>query len=131
MKEICCSKDKVLKTGYFHLARLAARSSNHKDYHIGAVISNKHPISHGHNIVRTHPIFADGKRWYTIHAEMHAILCAETIEIPGCSVYVYRETANGDLALAKPCDECLAVLIEVGIKNIFYTTPDGYVRVNL
>lgn len=40
-------------------------------------------------------------------------------------VYVFRETKEG-LGMARPCDICSLALKHYGIKNIFYTTSDGY-----
>jgi len=88
-------------------------------------MKKRRPISVGANLMKTHPIYADGKRWLSIHAEMKALISAET-SVKGCDIYVYRATADGDYGMARPCDECLKVLVEAGIKRIYYTTPQGY-----
>jgi deoxycytidylate deaminase len=79
----------------------------------------------GANLVKTHPIYANGDRWLSIHAEIKALISAET-SVVGCDIYVYRATANDELAMARPCNECLKVLADAGIKRVYYTTREGY-----
>lgn len=43
-------------------------------------------------------------------------------------IYLYREYKNGMLAPSRCCPSCLALLKELGIRKIFYTTEDGYVE---
>ena len=33
---------------------------------------------------------------------------------------------KGDMAMAKPCSECIIIINLVGIKNVYYTTEDGW-----
>jgi dCMP deaminase len=49
---------------------------------------------------------------YVIHAEVNAILNAQ-FKTNGCKVYCTHE----------PCHRCLGVLLNSGIKNIYYGTP--------
>jgi hypothetical protein len=42
------------------------------------------------------------------------------------TVYVYRELANGELAIAKPCKACRDFLQWIGIKKIVYTDYGTY-----
>lgn len=60
----------------------------------------------------------------TRHAEFDAVLKAKD-KTEGSDIYVYRETAFGQ-ALARPCKYCFNMLIEKGIKNIFYSDQDGF-----
>lgn len=101
----------------FRLAYLERKESECK-IKVGAVIVNSKPIAVGHNTYRTHPITA--KKW-TTHAEVKALLQAGTAS-EGHDLYVYRELRNGTPAMARPCDRCLELIIESGIKNIYYTT---------
>ena len=41
------------------------------------------------------------------------------------SLYVYREYANGNKAMARPCPACMKYIKEFGIKHICYSTADG------
>lgn len=113
--------------GFFNLARAAALMSTHPKHQVGAVIVNKKPISIGANLYKTHPIFAnmvDGK--YSIHAEVKAILSCPRSKLIGSEMWVYREKADGTPAIAKPCKNCQKVLIEAGVKKVYYTTDDGF-----
>ena len=41
-------------------------------------------------------------------------------------LYLYREYKDGTLAPSRPCPACMALLKELNIKKIFYTTENGY-----
>jgi len=41
-------------------------------------------------------------------------------------IYLYREYKDGHIAPSRPCPSCMAMLKELGIKRIAYTTDDGY-----
>lgn len=43
-------------------------------------------------------------------------------------IYLYREYKDGNLGPSRPCPSCLALLKELGVKKIYYTTDDGYVE---
>lgn len=118
-----------MNRSFFRLAKSASECSE-AFYPMGAVIVDKRPISVGYNKIKTHPEFANGSGWWTIHAEIDALIPTR-FDVKGCDIYVYREFANGRLAMAKPCDACLAVLIECGIKNVYFTTDDGYGKIEL
>ena len=95
-------------------------TSTHTKQKMGAVIT-KHGrvIGIGCNVQKTHPIFADGKKSYSIHCEVNAIISSRT-DLRGTTIYVYREI-NGVPALAKPCKNCLKIIVESGIKRIIYS----------
>ena len=48
------------------------------------------------------------------------------IDFSKVHIYVYRETKDGKLANANPCPSCRAALKKFSIRNIHYTTADGY-----
>lgn len=64
----------------------------------------------------------------TVHAETDVIKKAlsKNVCLKGTSIYVSRVTVNGDMAMAKPCSECIIIIKMVGIKNIYYTTETGW-----
>lgn len=104
--------------------RLAESVSTLSNCHIkvGAVIRKGNVTITGHNQKKTHPVF--NSRGYTLHAEAHALIRAGE-EARGAECYVYRATRNGNPALAKPCAQCLAWLIEAGVKRIYYTIAEA------
>lgn len=107
--------------GYFRIAKDASKRSIYK-YRVGAVISNGRPISIGFNSLKTHPRYANGRNSYSVHAEVSAIIRAGC-NVRGLDMYVYRESADGKPALAKPCNNCLKIIIESGIKRVYYSKP--------
>lgn len=66
-----------------------------------------------------------------IHAELHALLGTDYKETRGGTCYVYRETLNGELAKSRPCEVCYQSLKLSGIKEICYTSNEGYKRERL
>lgn len=63
------------------------------------------------------------------HAELAALkkIRFYDIDFSSVEVYIYRELrTTGAMALARPCESCMAFIKELGIKTIHYTTPDGY-----
>ena len=62
------------------------------------------------------------------HAEITALAKIRYLDIDfsTVSVYVYRELRNGSLAMSRPCPACIKEIREMGIQNIYYTTPEGY-----
>lgn len=115
----------------FRLARSMSYISDHDGYKLGAVIyRKKKPIGLGYNHnVKTHPLM---KRYHVrhsfrIHAELNAILSVRhKHDLTDCTLVVYRETKKGDLALSKPCEECTKIIKSFGIKEIRYTTAEGW-----
>jgi deoxycytidylate deaminase len=113
-----------VKLKYFYLARTISQKS--KSYpRMGCVIVQKNKIvSVGfNNREKTHP--KCNTRDNKIHAELHAIIGVPAANLKGAHVYVYREYADGRLAMAKPCEFCHAALVEAGVKMVFYTTYGG------
>jgi deoxycytidylate deaminase len=96
---------------------------------IGAVAVNKKSIvGIGCNTRKTHPIISINNH-RKIHAELNACIGVDRRELNGATLYVYRENKNGDIANCKPCKYCQVILREVGIKKVYYTSPEikGYV----
>lgn len=130
-----------------HLFKIARECSLMSDYtsncssaRIGCVISYKGSIlAKGYNSNKTHTTQAKYNVWrykdksnnylpQKIHAELSALVKIQYLDIDFSKVriYIYRETRNGELAMARPCPACLARIKELGIKYISYTTDSGY-----
>lgn len=41
-------------------------------------------------------------------------------------IYLYREYKDGSLAPSRPCPSCMAMLRDLKVKRIMYTTEDGF-----
>ena len=120
----------------FRAAQIASLSSDHR-CRLGAVVYNKHRIiSAGCNSqTDTDPIQAalDHERYGCccpgkLHAESAALipLIKRKIDISGADLYIYRSKRDGTLGMARPCQSCMKLIKQCGIKRIFYTTDDGY-----
>lgn len=124
----------------------AKRCSYKSDYigavsvRIGAVAVLKGiVIAKGYNRNKTHPLQekyncyrynTQSNHYYPskIHAEMEIVSKIRNLDIDFSKViiYVYRETKEGTLAMARPCKACTAALKDLGIKTVCYTTENGY-----
>ena len=64
----------------------------------------------------------------SLHAEIQALNKIKYLDIDfsKIEVYVYREYKKGGIAMARPCVSCMEFIKDLGIKNIYYTTPDGF-----
>jgi deoxycytidylate deaminase len=103
----------------FRLARNVSKMSTHQKVKMGAVIvRNGKPVSVGCNQGKSHP----NAPVCGLHAEANAIRYAGKTNLRGSSIFVYRERKDGKLGMARPCEDCMKVLKENGIKWIFYTT---------
>lgn len=107
-----------INSGMFRIARLASQMSEFDQrYKVGAVISRHgKPLAIGCNKLKTHASYPEA---YSIHAEIAAIMRVKYTE--NTTLWVYRETSDGKPGIAKPCHLCMPVIIEAGIKRIYYS----------
>lgn len=131
----------------FKLAKNASEFSdyNKKNIHIGSVIIYKNKvIGIGWNSKKTHPCqmkynkyreYNNNREYISeehepcIHAEIMAVQHAIRSfkgDLSKCSIFVYSEKKDGATRLTKPCLSCSKRLEELGIKNIYYTTNNGW-----
>lgn len=130
---------------YFKFAREASKMATYCGSHnfapaIGAVAvykgsiaatacnSNKtSPLQAKYNVYR----FKDSNTLDKIHAEISLIQklrwkFGDSINWSKVHIYLYREYKDGALAPSRPCPSCMALIKELGIKKIAYTTEHGY-----
>ena len=132
---------------YFKFAREASKCAT---YHgsknfapaIGAVAIYKGTIAAtAYNTNRTSPLqakynvyrYRDKDTLAKSHAETSLIQrlrwkFGDSIDWSKVNIYLYREYKNGELAPSRPCPSCMAMLRELGIQNIYYTTENGYAK---
>ena len=92
-------------------------------FRLGAILVYKNSIvSVGMNSYKTHPLMAARTEWPFLHAEQHAIIRAGVDNCEGLDLYIARVLKNNDLAMSKPCDVCIELIKDVGIKNVYYST---------
>lgn len=125
---------------YFNIAKEVSKTSKVKRIHIGAVlVISSDNIYVSTNIKKSHPLqkklnklrFTDTKSETcknSLHAEMNTLLKVRYLDydLSRAKLYVYREDSKGNLAMCRPCNACMAQIRAVGIKQIYYTTPDGF-----
>lgn len=119
-----------MKSKYFDLAQKLSLKSTHPKHQLGCVVVRKNEVvGLGFNKFKTHP--KSNHPFQMVHAELDATLGLSREVLKGADVYVYRETKDGETAIAKPCPYCEAALREVGVRKVFYTVDYGYAILNL
>lgn len=97
---------------------VAMRSTNLR-HKVGAVIVHDNMTISAGWAHRSHQMMTDPNYRFSIHAELHAIMRGRPT--PGATAYIACITANNTLAVGKPCKRCAALLIEFGVREVFYT----------
>ena len=129
------------KTDYkfFNKARQVAEISDYRQVHVGCVaVYQGMIIGIGCNCNKTHPMQKYYNRYREeydeflpkLHAEIHCINQIKHLNINFSKVklYIYRIRKDQPYGMAKPCASCMAAINDLGIKDIYYTTNDGYVH---
>lgn len=52
----------------------------------------------------------------------------DSLEWRKVHIYLYREHKDGSTALARPCKSCIKLLADYNVRQIYYTTEDGYAK---
>lgn len=126
---------------YFNKARRVALISDFDKTHIGCIaIYQGNIIAIGCNTHKTHPKQKYYNQYRTInhescnclpklHAEIHCLNAIRYMDINFAKVklYIYRTRKDQDFGLARPCLSCMAAIRDLGIRQIYYTTNEGYV----
>lgn len=107
----------------FSLARAMSLKSDHH-IRMGAVLAQgKEIVNVGRNyLIKTHP----GSRSMNnrIHAEYDCLTGINRSRVENGTIFVYRHIRNTeDIALAKPCAACVAVLRQGGVRRAVFTDP--------
>lgn len=126
------------KTKRFKMAREEMLSSDYSgNARVGCVVFYKGSLlAKGHNSNKTSPIqdhynkyrYRNPKCPAKNHAEITALKKIKYLDIDFSlvEVYNYRELKNGQIAMSRPCESCMAFIKSLGIKKINYSTPDGF-----
>lgn len=131
----------------FDKAKQIASTSTYDGHSLGCVITYKgHIVSMASNSNKTHPLQRKYNKKYRkfnksekpimdlAHAEILALAnipypIEQNIRWNEVNVYVYRISPGKRLqmGLARPCAACLAALRDKGIKNLYYSSDDGFI----
>lgn len=117
----------------------ASKESEFPRYHLGAALYYKGVLlATGCNSTKTSPLQKrlNAEREFdpnqscvvnSLHAEIRALSKVKYLDIDfsKSTLYVYREYANGNKAMARSCPACMKYIKELGIKHICYSTADG------
>jgi deoxycytidylate deaminase len=91
------------------------------------IYNNKNILSIGHNIPHRVPSLSrfgyNNKKMY-LHAESDAILKCNRSELKGSNLLVVRAKHN-KLCNSKPCQYCMALILEVEIGHVYYSNVYG------
>lgn len=124
---------------YFNKARQAAMISDYYKTHIGCVAMYQGTIiGIACNSNKTHP----AQKFYNkyrvpsdsmlpkLHAEISCINSIRYLDINFSKVklYIYRIRKDQPFGLSRPCPSCMTAIKDLGIRDIYYTTNDGYVH---
>ena len=134
-----------MKERYFNFAREASLNASYTGSHrfspmigaaaiykgtlvaIAANTNKTSPLQARYNVYR----YKDADTPCKCHAETALVQkirwkFGDSINWGKVHIYLYRQYKDGSLAPSRPCPSCLAMLKELGVKKIFYTTEDGY-----
>lgn len=113
-----------MKNKFLKLCHKLSSYSDHHQHKMAAVVVRKNKVvSVGWNSLKTHPKSPHAHK--TQHAEFSAIKQLSPEQLEGATIFVYRAHADGSLANARPCQSCLRLIIEVGIRKIIYTHEEN------
>ena len=122
---------------YFDKARQIANISDSNKIHIGCIaVYQGQIIGLGCNCNKTHPIQYYYNRYRKqldtmlpkLHAEISCINQIKHLDINFSKVklYIYRIRKDQPFGLSRPCPSCMAAIKDLGIRDIYYTTNNGF-----
>ena len=56
---------------------------------------------------------------------MSAIIGTNKFDLTKATIYIVRVGANGDMKMAKPCEDCQRLLRESGIRRVIFSNEHG------
>ena len=123
---------------YFDKAHQIANISDYNRIHVGCVaVYHGQIIGIGCNTNKTHPAQKFYNRYREpsdtmlpkLHAEISCINQIKHLDINFSKVklYIYRIRKDHPFGLSRPCPSCMAAIKDLGIRDVYYTTNDGYV----
>lgn len=109
------------------IALEAAKKSDCPTYRVGAALMNGNQlVAKGRNhFKKSH---TQSRTLYNgIHAEFNCLYGIDPNKCRRRSLFVVRVTNAGAKSMARPCDGCLNLLRERGVRVFYYTDYDGEV----
>lgn len=122
-----------MNTSMLNLASILAEESNHSQWHLGSVITRGGSVlSRGVSKPRNPVEIVDGMHsGCSVHAEKDAL--AQCANPKGATIFVARLTpGHRTLAMARPCNACMASIIEAKVKRVVYSmNEEEYGTINI
>lgn len=124
---------------YFEKAKQVATISDYHPVQVGCIAVYKgHIVAVACNLNKTHPIQKYYNRRYRedsdgmmpkLHAEINCLnqLKHLNLNYSKIKLYIYRLRKDQPYGMARPCASCMAAIKDLGIRDIYYTTNDGFV----
>lgn len=123
---------------YFKKAKQISKLSTYDRVCIGCIaVYKKNIIGIGYNQAKTNPMQAKYNVYRNIqtindylHAEMACLNQIRNLDIDFSKVrlFVYREDNYKNIRICKPCGACERAIRDLGIKKVYYTDTNKYVR---
>jgi len=96
------------------------------NFKLGAVLAHKNMlVSTGNNSYKTHPLMHRRTEWPFLHAEQSALIRNGLDNCKGKDLYVVRVLKNLDFAISYPCKVCQQLIMDVGVRNVYYINERG------
>ncbi len=96
--------------------------------HGAIVYRGNHILSIGWNKQHRIPWLARyGYKRCLLHAETDAVIHMDPRNVRGSSLLVVR-VSKGKLKNSKPCEHCMALIIERGIREVYYSDSSGEIQ---
>lgn len=122
----------------FDKAKKIASVSDFSKIHVGCVaVYHGKIIGVGCNTNKTHPIqkyynqFRDSSEIFIpkLHAEINCLNQIKNLNINFSKVrlYIYRIRKDQPYGMSRPCPSCMAAIKDLGIREIYYTSNDGFI----
>lgn len=123
---------------YFNKARQVASVSDYPKIHVGCIaVYQGQVVALGCNCNKTHPAQKFYNRFREdfneillpkLHAEINCVnqLKGLNVNFSKVKLYIYRIGNDRDYRMTRPCPSCMAAIKDLGIRDIYYTTNEGY-----
>lgn len=133
-------KPSKTQQSYFDIAKKISEFStfHRSNIRVGCIVIYRHRIiSSGFNSDKTSPIQKKYNQIrfnedtpHSLHAEISALSSLLwrdfDIDWSQVSLYIYRERQDHSLGKSRPCPSCMRLIQDLGIRDIYYTTEEGY-----
>lgn len=119
---------------WFTFAKRYLNKCDHRSHHIVAMILiNRKLIAVGWNDTnKTHPEMFELNCHKKLHAELMAInKVKHKHDLSKAQMVIYAQTKAGNQVLGKPCPYCYELIKKYGIKDVIYSSHEGYGRMEV